>query len=154
MTDFATRDLVLAIAHHLLIFSFAAALAFQITVTRRAMTADDIVRLARVDIWYGLLAAAILAVGICRAVFAAKGWHYYSVNIFFQAKLGAFAIVGLLSIMPTRAIRRWRRALARDTAFLPPPDEIGRIRRILWLEVLFFAMIPAFAAAMARFQGF
>ena len=32
----------------------------------------DHLRVARVDIWYGILAAAILAVGFSRAVFAAK----------------------------------------------------------------------------------
>jgi putative membrane protein len=153
MPDFATNDLALAIAHHLLIFSLAGVLAFEIGAIRSNMTGRDIQRVGRVDIWYGILAAAILAVGFTRAVYAAKGWAYYSVNLFFWAKIAAFAVVGLLSIVPTVAIIRWRRTLAKDPAFLPSAAEIARARRFLWAEALIFALIPAFAAAMARGYG-
>jgi putative membrane protein len=153
MGDFATNDLALAVAHHLLIFALAGVLAFEIGVIRAGMTGQDVRRVARVDLWYGILAAAIVVVGFTRAVFAAKGWAYYSVNLFFWAKIGAFAVVGLLSIIPTLAILRWRRALKADAAFLPGGKEIAGLRRILWLEALIFALIPAFAAAMARGYG-
>src|SRR5262249_1168000 len=69
---------------------------------------------ARVDLWYGILAGAIVVVGFSRAVFAAKGWAYYSVNMFFWAKMAAFAAVALLSIAPAIRIIRWRRALAGE----------------------------------------
>ncbi len=153
MPDFAATDLALAIAHHLLIFALAGVLVFEIAVIRAAMTATDIARVGRVDLWYGILAALILAVGFSRAVFAAKGWAYYSVNTFFWAKIGTFAVIGLLSIMPTVAIIRWRRALAADPTFAPPLSAIRTIRRFLWAEVLLFALLPAFAAAMARGYG-
>jgi hypothetical protein len=45
------------------------------------MDREDILRVARVDIWYGVLAGAIILVGFWRAIFAAKGWAYYSVNL-------------------------------------------------------------------------
>lgn len=153
MTDFANDDLALAVGHHLLIFALAGVLAFEIGVVRQGMTGRDVRRVGRVDIWYGILAAAILAVGFSRAIFFAKGWAYYSVNLFFWAKIGTFALVGVLSIVPTIAIIRWRRALLRDGAFLPSADEIGKVRRYLWAEALLFALIPAFAAAMARGYG-
>jgi len=54
MLDFATTDLTLAIAHHLLIFLLAGILAFEIGVIRLTMTATDIVHAGRVDIWYGI----------------------------------------------------------------------------------------------------
>ena len=72
MPDFATTDLALAIAHHLLIFGLAAVLAFEIGAIKPPMAREDILRVARVYIWYGILAAAILAVGFSRAVFAAS----------------------------------------------------------------------------------
>jgi putative membrane protein len=150
MPDFATTDLTLAIAHHLLIFALAGVLAFEIGVIRTNLTAQDIHRVGRVDLWYGILAAAILIVGFARAVYAAKGWAYYSVNAFFWAKIGTFALVGLLSIAPTIAMIRWRRALAGNPAFLPEPRAIRGVRRFLWLEAMLFALIPVFAAIMAR----
>jgi putative membrane protein len=153
MPDFATTDLSLAIAHHLLIFALAAVLAFEIGAIRANMTGVDVARVARVDIWYGVLAGLILVVGFSRVVFAAKGWAYYSTNHFFWAKIGAFAIVGLLSIPPTISIITWGRALRKDSAFLPAAGEIRRTRRFLWAEVFFFALIPVFAAAMARGYG-
>jgi putative membrane protein len=59
----------------------------------------------------------------------------------------------LLSIIPTIQIIRWRRALTADSAFLPAAPDIAGVRRFLWAEAVFFAFIPAFAAAMARGYG-
>jgi putative membrane protein len=153
MFDFATRDLSLAIVHHLLIFLLAGVLAFEVGVIRPSMKSEDILRVSRVDNWYGILAGAILVVGFSRAIYAAKGWAYYEVNGFFWAKIVAFVMVALFSIIPTIQIIRWRRALKADTTFLPAARDIAAVRRYLWAEVVFFAFIPAFAAAMARGYG-
>lgn len=153
MFDFATTDLTLAIAHHLLIFLLAAILAFEIGVIRPGMKREDVVRVGRVDLWYGILAGVIIVIGFSRAIFAAKGWAYYSVNMFFWAKMAAFAVVGLLSIAPTMRIIGWRRALAQNGDFAPPAADVAAARRFLWAEAAFFALIPAFAAAMARGYG-
>ena len=153
MFDFATTDLFLVIVHHLLVFLLAGVLAFEVGVIRPSMKSKDVLRVARVDAWYGILAAAILVVGFSRAIYAAKGWTYYQANGFFWAKIAAFAAVGLLSIIPTTQIIRWRRALTADAAFLPTAPDIGGVRRYLWAEVAFFGFIPVFAAAMARGYG-
>jgi putative membrane protein len=92
-------------------------------------------------------------VGFSRAIYAAKGWAYYEVNGFFWAKIAAIAVVALLSIIPTIKIIRWHRALKVDAAFLPTAPDIAGVRRYLWAEVAFFALIPVFAAAMARGYG-
>jgi putative membrane protein len=82
-------DLVLAVAHHLLIFALAGVLAAELVMLRPGLDADGVRRIAGIDIWYGLLAGLILAVGFSRAIFAAKGWDYYSHNLFFWGKLSA-----------------------------------------------------------------
>jgi putative membrane protein len=153
MDDFAARDLHFAMAHHLLVFALAGVLAFEIGAVRAGMTGRDVLRVARADAWYGVLAAAIIAVGFSRAVFAAKGWAYYSTNLFFWAKIGAFAIVAFLSVLPTLAYFRWRRAARDNPGFEPSADELTRVKRVLWLEAAVFAFIPLFAAAMARGYG-
>ena len=151
--DYATTDLVLAIVHHLLVFMLAGVLAFEIGAVRLTMTRDDIRGVSRVDNWYGILALAVIVVGFIRASVAAKGWAYYEVNIFFWAKIATFVFVGLLSIVPTVAIIRWRNAMKSDAAFAPPADAVRRIRGYLRAEAAVFLLIPAFAAAMARGYG-
>ncbi|HWY61786.1 MAG TPA: DUF2214 family protein [Rhizomicrobium sp.] len=151
--DYATTDLTLALAHHVLIFMLAGVIALEIGIIRSNMSGGDVIRVAKIDIWYGILAGAILVVGFSRAIFAAKGWAYYSVNLFFWAKIGTFAMVGLLSIVPTMAILKWRRALKTEPAFLPAPPDIHQVKRFLWIEAVLFAFIPMFAAAMARGYG-
>jgi putative membrane protein len=153
MFDFATTDLSLAIAHHLLIFLLAGVLAFEIGVMRPSLKREDILLIASVDNWYGILALAVLVVGFLRAIDAAKGWAYYQANGFFWAKIAAFIAIALLSIIPTIQIIRWRRALKKDASFLPAAPDIASVRRYLWVEVAVFAFIPAFAAAMARGYG-
>jgi putative membrane protein len=71
--DFATTDLVLAIMHHLLIFILAGILTFEIGTVSPAMKRGEILRVARVDVWYEILAGVIIIVGFIRATVAAKG---------------------------------------------------------------------------------
>ena len=141
-------DLFLAIGHHLLIFGLFGVLALEFAIVRPGLTPAWVQRIARIDIWYGLIAGLILAVGFSRAVFAAKGWVYYSHNLFFWLKLTAFAAIGLLSIPPTLAFIRWRKA--GDT---PDSTQIAPVRRLLWAELILFAALPILAAAMARGYG-
>src|SRR5260370_15584717 len=96
----------------------------EVWAVRPGLNSAAVARIASLDLWYGILAAAILVVGFCRAIFAAKGWAYYSHNAFFWAKLGTFAIIGLLSLPPTLAFMRWRKS-----ALQPSEAHIGTVRR-------------------------
>jgi putative membrane protein len=151
--DYATSDLVLAIVHHLLVFTLAGILAFEIGTVNLTMTRDEILRVGRVDNWYGIVAGVIIVVGFIRAIVAAKGWGYYQVNLFFWAKIATFLVIALLSIPPTLAIIRWRKALTSDAAFAAPAAAIHRVRGYLWAEAALFLLLPVFAAAMARGYG-
>ncbi len=151
--DFATTDLLFAIGHHILIFALAGIIAYEFAVVRPTMTATDIVRVGAVDLWYGILAGLILIVGFARASLVARGMAYYSHNYFFWAKIGTFALVGILSIWPTIQFIRWRGALKKDPAAMPSPTAIAMARRFIWAEVVLFVFIPIFAAAMARGFG-
>ena len=141
-------DFWLAAGHHLLIFGLFGVLFAELIVVRRGMTKESVARIAAVDLWYGVLAGLILIVGFSRAVFAAKGWAYYSHNAFFLAKMATFALVGLLSVPPTMAFIRWRRA---EEA--PTDAQVRRVRVFLLAEVHLFLLLPIFAAAMARGYG-
>lgn len=141
-------DLALAILHHLIVFSLAAIVFAEFVKVRHGMDAAAIARVAALDVWYGVLAGLILVVGFSRAIFAAKGWHYYEHNLYFWAKIGTFVVIGLLSIPPTLAYLRWRRA-----DVLPTGEMVTKVRGYLWAEILLFAPLLAFAAAMARGYG-
>ena len=146
-------DWALASLHHLAIFTLAAIIAFELALTARAVDHTAIARLARVDAWYVVLAAVVLAVGAARVMFGAKGSAYYMANAFFWTKMGLFVAVGLLSIPPTLRFLAWRRQLRADASFRPDAAALSSVRRFLWTQVVLFAGIPVAAAAMARGYG-
>jgi putative membrane protein len=141
-------DLILAVLHHLLVFGMFGMLCAELIVVRRGIDPATLARVGLVDLGYGAMAGAIVAVGFSRAIFAAKGWAYYSHNAFFWAKIGVFVMIGLLSVPPTIAFIRWRRA-----GMAPSDDQLAAVRRFMLAELSLFALLPAFAAAMARGYG-
>ena len=147
-------DLFLAIAHHLLVFALTAMLVAEAVLLRGQLDASVLRRLAGLDAGYGVSAMLLLVVGLCRVFFGVMGEDFYLHNPWFHAKLGAFVLVGLMSILPTMRFLRWRKALRADPASLPAPAELGRLRTILRLELMLLAAIFALAAAMARNGGF
>jgi putative membrane protein len=150
----ALLDLLLAMAHHLLAFSLAAVIAVEAVLVWRPPSRDALKLLADIDRLFGILAALIVVIGIGRVVFGLKGWQFYIYNPVFWAKMAAFLIVGLLSIQPTLRFIKWSRAAARDSAYIVPATELESVRRFIRWEIVFFALIPLFAAAMARGYGY
>lgn len=147
-------DLVLAILHHLLVFSIFAIFAVQMALIRPGLDGATVKRLARIDGAYGGIALAVLVVGFARAVLGLKGWAYYGTYWVFWAKVGAFILVGLLSIQPTMRIQRWRRAAEANAAYAVPPGEIAAVRVWLMREGAVLLLIPILAAMMARGVGY
>jgi putative membrane protein len=141
-------DLCLAVGHHLLIFALFGVLVAELILLHAGVDQRAVERIGGIDAFYGALAGLIVVVGFSRAVFAAKGWDYYAHNFFFWAKIATFALIGVLSIPPTLSYIRWRRAGAP-----PNGEQIGATRRYLWIEIALFALLPIFAAAMARGYG-
>ncbi len=112
-------DWLLASLHHLAVFSLAAILSAEIFLTAGPIDDRMALRLARVDAWFGIMAALVVAAGILRVFFGAKGYEYYYVNIFFWAKMALFVGVGLVSVAPTYMYIAWRRR-ARADRLVPP----------------------------------
>jgi putative membrane protein len=146
-------DLILAIAHHLCVFTLAGLLIAEVALLRPNLSPERIRQLGAIDMAYGVVAVLIIVVGVLRVNFGDKGADYYIHNWAFWLKMGAFVLVGLLSAPPTIAIIGWRRKLAADPKFSPDAATIGGLRRFYAGEIIAFAFIPAFAAAMARGYG-
>lgn len=146
-------DLVLASAHHLAVFTLVALFAAEFALLRPGLSGARIRQLARIDAAYGAVAGLVIAVGVLRIFFGSVDAGYYWGNHAFWGKMGAFAIMGLLTIPPTLAIRRWEKAGAGLADYAPPTEEIRANRRFVHLQAGVLVLIPIFAAAMARGYG-
>jgi len=147
-------DLLLAITHHLLVFTLAAVLAAETVLVRPGLAGGALRRLGALDRVYGLVAVLVIAVGFGRVFFGLKGWEFYIYNWSFWAKLAAFSVVGLLSVPPTMSILRWNRSTDADAGHVVPENEIQGVRRFLRAQGAVFVLIPIFAAMMARGIGY
>ncbi|MEP9374294.1 DUF2214 family protein [Mesorhizobium sp. KR1-2] len=148
-----TVDLLLAIFHHILVFSLAAVLAAEVVLIRNEMTHRTIGRLAGIDRAYGLVALFVIIIGVARVFYGLKGWEFYVYSWTFWAKMAAFAAVALLSIPPTISFLAWKKQAAADAAFAVPSAELASARGYLRAQMMIFMLIPIFAAAMARGYG-
>ncbi len=144
---------VLAFIHHLAAFALFASILFEHLTFKRDLTIASAKRLLAVDMLYGLSAVTVLVAGLLRAVYFEKGWEFYSNNVFFWIKLGAFIVAGLLSIYPTLTFISWRAPLKQN---ILPPLMRGKFNTITWLlrlQMLCLLIIVFAAAMMARGIG-
>jgi putative membrane protein len=146
-------DWGLASVHHLAIFTLAAILAFELALTSGELDGRTILRLARVDAWYGAMAAVALAAGLARVFLGAKGPEYYAANSLFWIKMALFAAIAAISVLPTLRYIVWRREVRLDADFKALRQAVASVRTALWVEVGLFALMPIAAAGMARGFG-
>lgn len=146
-------DFLLASLHHLLVLGLVSMLVAESTLLRGTIDPSVLRRLVGIDMGYGLCAMLLIAAGVSRIVFGIKGYDFYLHNPWFHAKMGAFVLAGLLSILPTMRLLRWRKALAANPGWLPEPSEVARLRGIVRFELILVAAIFVLAAAMARHGG-
>jgi putative membrane protein len=146
-------DTLLAILHHLTMFSLVGLLFVEFALLRGSVAGTAIARFGRVDALYGIAAIAVVVVGIARLTWGAVTVDFYLSNLFFWAKMAALVAVALISIVPTMRGGRWRRAYAADAAFQAPAGDLVLVRRALWIELVILPLIPISAALMARGYG-
>ena len=146
-------DLILAILHHLGVFTVAGVIAAELALIRPGMSMDKILQAAKIDALYGLAAGLVLFIGFARVFFGLKGSAFYLQNPVFWAKIIAFIAIGVLSVTPTLLLLHWRDKGKKDPSFLPTMDEIANVRRYVKIEAHVFVLIPILAAAMARGYG-
>lgn len=147
-------DLVLAIVHHLLAFGLFAVLTAELMLVRYAVNPVAMRRLGMLDAVYGVVAISLIIVGFARVFHGAKGSEFYLQNPVFWTKVVLFAVVGLLSIVPTVRILAWQKQLKADGGWQPPAAELQRVRRFVMAEIHIAAFIPIAAAMMARGIGY
>ena len=105
------------------------------------------------DVTYGLAALLVLASGILRVMVFGHGAEFYTENPVFWTKVALFLSVGVLSLYPTVTYIRWAIPLRQGQQPEVSASMAGRIGWIINVELVGFALIPAFAVLMARGIG-
>ena len=146
-------DALLAYLHYISIFTLIVFLTAEAVVLRPDMTPEIRQRLARYDAVFGFAALAVLITGLLRVFYGAKGYGFYVHNPVFHVKVGLFILVGLMSIVPTINILRWKKQGKTLPNFVPTPSEIAKTRRWVMIESHLIIFIPLAAVLMARGIG-
>ena len=146
-------DAAHAYLHYAAIFTLFAFLTTQAVLLRAPLDAQIVRLLGRADIWAAGAAGVTLITGFLRAGFGAKGGDFYFNAWPIYVKIALFVVVGLMTIKPTLAYVRWRKAFEQDAGWSVPAAEHAAIRKRVMAEVHVGALIPIFAVIMARGLG-
>jgi putative membrane protein len=147
-----SRALV-AYGHYLSFMVCFAALVLERRLIRPQPDRRDAIWMVITDIVYGIAALGVLGTGILRVLYFGQGSSFYTENPLFWWKVGAYLTIGTLSLYPTITYILWAIPLRKGE--LPQVSEslATRLKWILNIEILGFALIPLLAALMARGVG-
>jgi putative membrane protein len=143
-------DAFLAYLHFMAIFGLFATLMYESVLLKGGAANLDVEKLALADRKFGIQAGVVLVTGALRAFFGAKGPAFYMHNPAFHLKIGLFVLAALISIAPTVAFLRWRKARRADPSWRVPENEWLRARKLIVLETAIIALIPLAAVVMSR----
>ena len=147
------HDTALSYLHFVFALILVGALAAEAFILRLPVDGRVARLLLRADLFYGISAVGVIVGGLARVFWGAKGAEFYATQPFFWAKMATFAVVGLISIAPTRAFIGWVKQAGKDAAFAVSEADAKRIRRLVMIELHLLALVPLFAALMARAIG-
>jgi putative membrane protein len=143
-------DAILAYLHFMAIFGLFATLMYEVILLKAGAAALDIEALANADRKFGIQAGIVLVTGVLRAFFGVKGPAFYMHNPAFHLKIGLFVLAALISIAPTIAFLRWRKARRANASWQVPVAEWQNARKLVRLEMAIIALIPLAAVIMSR----
>tara|TARA_B100001250_G_scaffold315711_1_gene278019 strand:- start:1293 stop:1703 length:411 start_codon:yes stop_codon:yes gene_type:complete len=105
------------------------------------------------DIVYGVAGVALLVSGIYRVLNFGQGVDFYTQNPIFWTKIVVFALIGSLSLYPTITYILWAVPISKGNLPTVSSNLVSRLKLIINIELLGFALIPFFATLMARGIG-
>jgi putative membrane protein len=139
-----------AFLHHLCAFTLVSAVAIEFALIRGELTLSSARRLQVTDLVLGIVAGALLVIGLLRVFFFEKGAEYYFHSHAFLTKLSLFIVVGLLSIIPTMEFLSWRGALKAGQVPTVPARKLRVVTAVIHGELAAILIILLCAAIMAR----
>lgn len=141
---------ITAYLHYLGFMVAFGALVVENQTLKQELSLTEAWRLVWADTVYGLAGTTVLVTGILRVLYFGQGTAYYLSSSAFYTKVGIFILVSLLSLYPTVSFLSWGRTLRNGQ---PPHLELSQMQRLSWLirgELAGLALIPLFAALLAR----
>ena len=140
-------EIIIRYCHFIAFMVLTAMLVAEHLLLKKRLTADEVRRLAIVDLVYGIAATVALVAGLALWFWVGKPAEFYTRNGIFHTKVTLFIVMALISIYPTVFfIRNWR---ARVPALDVPKGIIMAIRA----ELALLLVIPLLAVLMARGIG-
>jgi len=143
-----------AFLHHLAAFALVAALVLEFVLIKGELDVRTAQRLKIADAIFGISSGVVLVVGLLRVFYFEKGASYYFHSAPFIAKLALFAIVGLLSIIPTVEFLSWSKALRQRQVPSLSDAKRRKLVAVIHLELAGVVLILLCAALMARGVGY
>ncbi len=144
------QSAAIAYAHYISFMLCFAALALERVLIKEAPSRKEAISILVVDVIYGLAGLILLGSGILRVLYFGQGSSFYTENPLFWIKVGLFILVGILSLYPTVTYILWARPLSKQELPTVPLAAVNRIRKIINVELIGFAIIPSIAVFMAR----
>ena len=145
-----TLEAFLASGHLVAILALVTFMSSQAALCRiEWMSAAVVERLVRLDVIYQITVVTLLASGLARIFWGIKGTAWYWSQPMLHAKLTLVLVMLLLSIAPTLAFRRWRRAL-RANGSLPAAEEVRKTRRLIMVQSHILPVVAVIAVFWAR----
>lgn len=143
-------EAVLAYVHLLAVLSWVVFLSSSTALARAEwLNAAALQRLATVERVANLAALAVLASGLARMVWGAKGLAWYGAQPLLWAKLALFALMAAAAWRGHGQLRGWL-AAHRASGALPPPEAVAAWRRRTMRAAHLMLVIPLAAVLLAR----
>ena len=145
-----TLEAFLASGHLVAILALVTFMSSQAALCRiEWMSAAVVERLVRLDVIYQITVVTLLASGLARIFWGIKGTSWYWSQPMLHAKLTLVLVMLLLSVAPTLAFRRWRRAL-RANGSLPGAEDVRKTRRLIMVQSHILPVVAVIAVFWAR----
>ena len=143
----------IAYIHYLSFMICFGALLLERKILKVSPDREEAISIVITDVVYGLAALLLLLSGVARVLYFGQGSEFYTHNPVFLLKVGIFLFVGGLSLYPTITYVLWAVPLSKGNLPKVDVDLVVRLRKIINIEILGFALIPFFATLMARGVG-
>ncbi len=149
----AIKSASVAYIHYLSFMVCFGALVFERNRLKTDPSKNDAISMVVADVIYGIAGIALLISGIYRVTQFGQGQEFYIHNPIFWTKIIIFALVGSLSLYPTITYILWAIPLSKGNLPTVSENLVSRLKMIINIELIGFALIPFFASLMARGIG-
>jgi putative membrane protein len=143
-------EIFLRYIHFLSILIISGTLFAEQVLLKPMMTRQELDRISRLDLIYGLAALSLAAAGLTLWFGSiGKPAVFYTHNWIFILKISLFVVVGLLSVYPTIFFLKHRRGLSSEMVTIPKTVSV-----MVTIEIIILLVIPILAGLMSRGIGY